>query len=238
MKKLLLISITLSSLFFTACTKDILTGNGSIITQDRNVTNFTKVKIEGSTDVDISQGAAFKVTASDYQNLINSLETVVIGTELTIRYKPNTWVTKSNSKVTIIMPYLNGLEVNGSGGFVVNGTFVTPTVFNARVEGSGDMQINNATIGDVHITIEGSGGIAFANSTCNNAVIKIEGSGDSKAFNLKCNNADVNVSGSGDTEISTATLLKAKINGSGNVYYMGNPTVQTTINGSGKVIKK
>ncbi len=231
------IIVILMAVLFTACKKDIISGRGSIISQERMVTGFVKVKIEGSTNVEIMQGSSFKVIVSDYENLVNELETFVIANELIIKYKNNVAVLKGKSKVTIIMPDLNGLKTYGSGDFLVKGIFNTAVNFSALIDGSGNMQFGNMKFDNLDLRISGSGSISFENSNCNNSIIKIDGSGDVNGYSLSCKLADIDVSGSGRTRISVTDNLKVKISGSGNVYYRGNPSINSNISGSGKVIK-
>jgi Putative auto-transporter adhesin, head GIN domain len=236
--KLSLAILIMSALTFTSCVKDIKRGRGDIVTQERSVANFTKVKITGSTDVFITQGAAFKVTASDYDNLINELETSVTGDELRVGYKSDVWVTKGKSKVTVVMPALTSLTVEGSGDFTVTGPFTVTGRFTAKVRGSGDMNINGINATDITADINGSGDINMSGSQSKTIRVDIDGSGDLKAFGLQCDNADIDITGSGDTELSVAKQLDALIRGSGDVYYKGNPVVNATIHGSGRVVKR
>jgi hypothetical protein len=233
-----LVFLLISVITFTSCIKDIVRGKGDIVTQERTVSGFNRVKIKGSTDVEITYGAAFKVIASDYSNLINELETSVTGDELRVGYKSDVLVTKGKSKVTIVMPLLKGLLVDGSGNFTVSGPFAVAGTFTAKVQGSGDMNINGITADDMSVDINGSGDVNISGSKSKTIRIDIDGSGDLKAFGLQCDNADIDITGSGKTEISVAKQLDALIKGSGDVYYMGNPVVNATVRGSGRVIKR
>jgi Putative auto-transporter adhesin, head GIN domain len=238
LKNLSFLFLAFVAVFFSSCKKDILTGRGDIVTQERTLNNFTSVKIKGSTDVIITQGAALKVTVSDYSNLVNELETTIAGDELSIRYKSEVLVTRGKSKVTIVMPSLKGLHVNGSGDFTVTGPFTATGTFPLTINGSGDMTVSGLSTDDLNADIAGSGDINLSNSISKNVRVNIEGSGDVKAFGLQCDHATVNVKGSGDTEISVAKQLDAFIKGSGNIYYKGNPSVNVSISGSGKVMKR
>jgi Putative auto-transporter adhesin, head GIN domain len=207
-----------TAILFSSCKKEIIRGKGDIVSQERPVSGFTRVKITGATDVTIVQGSSFRVTVSDYSNLVDEIETSLSGDELRIGYKRDVWVTRGTSKATITMPSLKGLRVDGSGNFVVEGAFNGTGLFSAEINGSGNITINNVVVeeADVHIS----------------------GSGDVRAFGLLCNKANVKVSGSGKTELTVNNLLEVKINGSGDVYYKGNASVNASINGSGKVVKK
>jgi hypothetical protein len=227
-----------SAILFASCKKDIIKGDGPIVTQDRIVSGFTKVKIIGSADVEITQGAVFKVVVSDYSNLINELETSVTGDELRVGYKSSVAVWNSKAKVAIVMPALYSLYIDGSGDFLVKGIFNQTGLFAATINGAGDINLTNVSADEYNLRISGSGNIAIANSICKTARVNINGSGDINAFGLQCDNATVDVKGSGDTEITVAQQLTAYINGSGDIYYKGNAQVNATVSGSGRVIKR
>jgi hypothetical protein len=240
MKKITTIvaAFILSISIFSSCKKDTVFGSGPIEMQERTVSSFTKVRTEGDIDVIISQAAMQKVVVSDYSNLINDIETIVVGDELFIRYRNNKNVSNSKSKVTITMPTLNAVYTSGSADINVNGTFAVANTFAATTRGSGDIVLNAITAIDFNIIVVGSGDVSVTNSTTKNTNINIDGSGDVNAFGLQADNATVEVRGSGDAEVSAAILLNAIIRGSSDIYYRGNPTVNKTITGSGSVIKR
>lgn len=238
MKSKILSCLVFSLLLLSSCKKDIIRGRGAIVTQERSIVGFNRVKIKNSTDVVITQGASFRVIASDYENIINDLETIVSGDELIIGYKNDVWVTRGNSKVTIVMPVLKGVHVQGSGNCTAAGAFTATGTFNAFIQGSGDITLSGLLTDDFNGDISGSGSISVADAKSKTVRVEIDGSGKMKAFGLQCETANVNVSGSGNTELSVSNQLTVRISGSGSVFYTGNPSVNSTISGSGKVIKK
>jgi Putative auto-transporter adhesin, head GIN domain len=240
MKKITTIvaAFILSILIFSSCKKDTVFGSGPIETQERTVSSFTKVRTEGDIDVIISQSTLQKVVVSDYSNLINDIETIVVGDELFIRYRNNKNVSNSKSKVTITMPTLNAVYTSGSADINVNGTFAVPNTFAATTRGSGDIVLNAITAIDLNVIVVGSGDVSVTNSTTKNTNINVDGSGDVNAFGLQADNATVEVRGSGDAEVSATILLNAIIRGSSDIYYRGNPTINKTITGSGSVIRR
>jgi hypothetical protein len=239
MKKIatIVVAFILSFFIFSSCKKDNVFGTGPIETQERTVSPFTKVRTESDIDVIISQSNIQKVVVSDYSNLINDIETIVVGNELFIRYRNNKNVLNSKSRVTITMPSLNAVYTSGSGDVNVNGTFAVTNTFAATTRGSGDIVLNAITAIDFNVIVVGSGDVSVTNSTTKNTNINIDGSGDVNAFGLQANNATVEVRGSGDAEVSASILLNAIIRGSSDIYYRGNPTVNKTITGSGRVIR-
>jgi hypothetical protein len=231
-------AVLVALVVLTSCRKDALTGSGSIVTQQRTVANFTKVKVNGETDVNIIQGTTFKVEVSDYSNLVNEIETIVIGDELIVGYRQNINVFRGKSLVTITMPVLKSIIVNGSGDAKINGAFTTDNCI-AKVSGSGDIWISSLTLtNDFTSNIYGSGNITITNGLCDKAIFNLNGSGDINAFGMQSNTANINVNGSSDTELTVNNQLTASINGSGNIFYKGTALVNSTILGSGRVYKR
>ncbi|HRO48388.1 head GIN domain-containing protein [Agriterribacter sp.] len=207
------------SAVFASCKKDLLTGNGSIQTQERDVSAFTKVATQGSTLIHIVQGTDFEVKAKGYANLLPYLKTTVSNGVLSVRYEDTRNVRNDNSEVFITMPVLTGLSSQGSGDIYVAGTFNSSDNFDVTISGSADIVVEKGSAD--HFALHSSG------------------SGDFKSFGFTAGTADITIAGSGNVEIAVVQQLKAKIRGSGSVYYKGDPvTIDDDISGSGKVIKK
>ncbi len=218
MKNVLSVMLLSMLLVLSSCTKDRITGGGTIATEDRNVTNFTKISMAGSTNVTVTKGQVFGVKVKGYSNLLPYFETNVVNGTLEMGYKDHVNVRHDNTEVIVTLPVLNGLSIAGSGNIVSTGDFTNNNQFETNIAGSGN------------ITLEHGTAVNFANS--------IMGSGNVDAFGFTAENATIEVAGSGDTRITATNKLQVKISGSGNVYYKGSPLVSVNISGSGKVVKQ
>ena len=203
---------------FASCKKDRISGTGSIITEQRNVTNFTKIHTSGSTDVEVRQGVDFKVEVTGYSNLIPYFETKLNNGTLELGYKNDVHVRNDNIKVIVTLPVLNGLTTSGSGDITTTGVFDGNANFDCIISGSGNISIAAGTADQFRSTVSGSG--------------------DVNALGMTATNAEITISGSGNSEITAINQLKVTIAGSGNVYYLGTPTITAQITGSGSVIPR
>ena len=200
-----------------SCKKQKLQGDGAIVTETRNVTNFYGVSVSGSSKIFIIQGNTFDVQVKAYENLLPSLTTIVEDGTLKIAYKNNANISNDNSEITITMPSLTGLTLAGDGSINTKGQFI----------GTDNFVINAS----------GSGTISMENGSANNLRVTISGSANVKTFAFPVQRAEVSVSGSGNAEINVAKTLNATISGSGNIYYKGAAeSITTKITGSGKVV--
>ncbi len=210
-------------------------GSGDITTVSRNVADFSKIKVVGSMEVIVTNGAtAVDITSDD--NIIPLIVTVVENDWLIIKPKSNTsFKSTKGIKIKVSTQQLDALTVTGSGNVSVEDKFSNDSKMNFDLTGSGNVSVNVHTP-LVKVNITGSGNIDIAGET-KKADINIAGSGNYNGFELQAEIGDVNIAGSGNANIFAETDLKINIAGSGDVAYKGNASVQSKIMGSGKVKK-
>ncbi len=203
---------------FASCSKEAIKGNGSIGTRTLTVPGFTAIESHYDIDAVLSHGANQEVSVTGYENLLDLLDFRVENGVLKLKFNDqyNT-IRNSNIVATIKLPQLASAAIHGSGQISVNG-FRDGNVFVARIHGSGN--------------------INMADSRYEKAELHIHGSGNINGQGLVAKSADISVHGSGHTSITVTDQLKAGIFGSGNIYYWGSPSVNLSINGSGKVIRR
>lgn len=209
--------LVLGVLFLQSCTKHI-TGEGPIVTEDRQVDAFTKLIVHADADVEIVEGAQQLVRITGYGNLVNIYSTKVRGGELELGFGDNYNVRKNNIKVYIEVPDIRKVSLNGSGKIKVSG-------YNNGIE--------------LGVTINGSGRVELLNNHFDDLYCTINGSGDILATTTTTSEVDATINGSGFMEVHCGKKLKVSIQGSGTVDYYGNPPLtDISINGSGQVRKR
>jgi len=237
MKHYLLCAALAITAVFSSCmfSGERIDGNGNTKSETRNVTNTSKIKVQGDVDVLLQSGpAAVRVEADE--NLIPYIETRVEGGWLTVKTKDNANLNSSNPiTVYITTPDISDLSVSGSGNITGNSKFSLNNDMSFQVTGSGDITVAvNAP--KIEASITGSGNLHLTGET-KDIDIHITGSGNYDGPDLKAENAEVSVTGSGDASLYADAHLEASIMGSGNVKYRGNATVDTHVTGSGTVNK-
>lgn len=237
--KLILIStFIIAFVFIIACKKNrfpCIHGKGDVITQTRNETGFNRVVLETDATVHIIQGSEYKIELRGQKNVLESIVTEVEGDELHI-YSHRCIVEKSGSlNFYITMPDIVVLKTSGSGKIYSPDT-LNCTNLELSISGSGDIDICTNVSGTLDATISGSGNIEL-NGSCNNEHLTISGSGDVKAFYMNASDCHTKISGSGNLKVFVSKSLWVDISGSGNVYYRGNPVIESVdISGSGSLI--
>ncbi len=211
-------------------------GNGNIITQSRNIKNAHRVKLAGSFDVELTQGANTSVEVIGDDNILPFIITTEHDGFLIIKTKDHlSYNSTDGIKIKITTPRLENLQLAGSGNIIGKGKFVGSEKLVLKIAGSGDikLEVNTPTITS---DIAGSGSITLAGET-KEETINIAGVGNYLAETLMAENAKVKIAGSGDVKLFVSTNLDVNIAGVGSVFYKGNPTVKQKVAGSGDVKK-
>ncbi len=199
---------------FWSCTKETISGSGEITTELRQVSAFNKVRSEGVFMVTITQGEVQSVEITGDNNILGKVRTQVTGGELRLYLDNDYNYGEMHLQAKITVTRLNGLKNYGTGEIHVFGV-AEPGKFDLRNSGSGP------------VSVEGS---------ASSLEVFNEGSGDINAFGFKVLQCNATMIGSGNLEIECSDTLRVSIEGSGNVYYLGNPVVDATIKGSGRLV--
>jgi Putative auto-transporter adhesin, head GIN domain len=234
MMRTTLLAGLLGILFLSSCSK--VTGEGPVITEQRNARDFNAVSAEANVKVYFKTAPDYKLEVMAQQNILDVLETSVNNYELRIKLRSGTMI-RSNQDiiVNISAPALEMVNLSGSGEFYSIGPWTTANC-NLRVSGSGSINIPQIAIADkLTANISGSGGIKIQGGTVKHETLRVSGSGEMDLINLAAEKAVAEISGSGNIWVLLSQNLDATISGSGSVLYRGTPVVNARISGSGKV---
>jgi len=229
-------------------------GDGNIIEETRDVSNFSQITVNHSGDVYMKQGETFALTIEAEANLMEYLETNVNGDTLTFDVRDNTFLQPTQPiNYHLTVPSLSAVRTNASGNITIADSF-TAEDFTINVSASGNITLDTLTVttlniadnasGEITITtldaqqidadLNGSGSVTLAGTT-DSQNVSIDGSGSYNGENLTSVTAQVRGNASGDATVRVSDTLDATINGSGNIRYYGNPNVTTRVNGSGDI---
>lgn len=215
-----ILTAILSAIIFCSCQS--ISGNGNIVTQNRNVNQFTGVRASGSIDIEVvnDQNHSVRVEADD--NIMPYIITKVEDGVLDVHLKPNFMYHNINAKVFVTAPSLTKLTVSGSGSITAKDTLANAEQIDFKVSGSGDV-VAIVDAPSVNAEIGGSGTITLSGKTkdfnCN-----IIGSGDLECKKLLSENTTVDITGSGTAHLFASVHLLAKTTGSGDIFYSGHPS--------------
>lgn len=224
MKRLSFIAVILLSLSITAsCTT--IKGNGNITKDNRNITGFNNVTLNGSIDVVISYAEQHSVVVECESNFLEYIFTEVKNGTLEIRTKENISLRPSinNGKpfpiaVHVTMPVVEDITLKGSGDIYVWNNMIFGDKSSLTLIGSGDINCKNLSTKNCSLYLNGSGDLDVDNLHSIDATINLVGSGDLAVNYIDSENTIIGLNGSGDIKTKgKCKNLNLKLEGSGDL---------------------
>jgi hypothetical protein len=229
-------------------------GSGDVVEVDRDVEGITGVELAtiGTLYIEVGDEEALSLEGED--NLLEYIETdvhggtLVIDTEEGVSLRP-----RKQLRYYLTVKSLEEIEISSSGD-IEAGDFDAED-FSIDISSSGDLEIGTlnctdleidmSSSGDVYIdelhaeTLEAdlssSGDLEIGGGEVESQEISLSSSGDYNARDLASNDAEIDVTSSGDATVRVRDFLEATTSSSGDVYYYGNPEVDSSEESSGDV---
>lgn len=217
-KVYVLLVLTLMGLL-TACTivqgdgTNIVRGSGDVVTEEREVSDFTSVSLQGVGKLVIDQTGSESLTVTADDNFLPYIETEVRGRELIITIQENTTL----SDITELTFYIT-----------------VDSLDSLELTGAGDVELLHLENDTWDVNLSGAGNITVSGQVDTQTIV-ISGAGNYNGEDLISQEASVENSGAGMAVVQVSDSLDVNISGLGSVEYIGDPTVEQTITGLGTV---
>ena len=205
-----------------------------LISEERDVPDFNRVRLETMGDLNLSQGDKRVVLelSPKYEGVI---ETEVEGDTLIIRSSRSnmTQINRDVLRYSVTLPELEEVALEGSGDVRIK-DFSTEDMTLA-LGGSGDVTAEGLEVEGLELALGGSGDLRVT-GRADTLTLGLAGSGDIGAQGLRANQVEVGVAGSGDVSVCALEFLEVGVAGSGDVTYYGAPErPDVSVMGSGEV---
>ena len=204
------------------CSQIPITGSGNVISQEEPISDFDKVDISSSFDVDISQGEGFSVIIRVDDNLVEHLQVVKEGSTLKTGLDPNRNYTASNAtlEAELTMPELTGLDLSGASQATISG-------FKSANDLSVDLSGASSLFGDIeaaktNFDLSGSSDAKLSGSG-QETTIDITAGSQIDLSNFPVVDVTVNAAGGSTATVNTSGKLNADASGASQIYYLGDP---------------
>jgi hypothetical protein len=193
------------------CSQPGIRGDGEIKTEDRPISDFSKVVVKGGYEIKWSSGkAALKLSADE--NLLPLIKTVVSGHTLWIDSKEQLAPSKT---ITIILCSASLADMQLSGG----------KSFKASQISGHELKIESSGAWD--ISVDGS---------ITKLEARLAGASKLNAKSLQTQTAKLSLLGASDAHVTVTDALKVSVIGACSVVYSGNPkSVETNVIGAGSI---
>lgn len=220
-------ALLVAGLFFAltvaAQKQETLKGSGKIIQDNREITTFGKINVNGPFEIDLVQSQANTISIEGDDNIISIITTEVKGDTLFISTLNEQPVKSSRrQKVKFKIPYqsLYGISLVGSGKITSN-KIIRSDNFKVTVDGAGSITVSvNAK--NIDSWVLGPGSICLK-GTAQKFMCKVVGSGVIQGYELESENVVAFISGSGNAKVNSISAISGKIIGAGNITFSGEP---------------
>lgn len=231
---LLIVALATLACQFTLSLPKTVTGKGDVTQEDRSVSGFDSLEINGLGDVTVELGEEESLTIEAEDNLLPYLETYVRGSTLVIEVEDGrTIIPTKPVKFYLTVVSLEKVAVAGLGNISL--PELEADQFSIDISGAGNIEIDGLYADSFRTSMSGLGDLNVNAGQVSTQTITISGSGKYSAAELNSENATVSISGLGSATVRASQSLKVTISGSGNVNYYGDPQVDSEISGVGKL---
>lgn len=227
---------TLLVSLLTACGLHIINGSGTILTEERPVSDFTRINFTGFGELTLIQGEREALTIQTDDNLLPYIKTTVSGETLTISFDERGWPPMMRPtqpiRFQLTMKTLTHLDLSGAG--TVTAGDLTADHLTLVESGAGEIAIANLTANAVTVKMSGAGTVDLAGAVTAQTV-DLSGLGAYHADDLASQTAQVTLSGAGEATVWVNERLDAEMSGAGTIRYYGSPQTSTSSTGIGNV---
>lgn len=223
MKSLRILTIATVILAISACThgqiRKTVSGNGDVVTKERNTSSFTGVRVSTGIDVYLKQGNNESISVEADENLHEYIITEVKAGVLHVYSDAN--IRKAERKrVYVTMKEVNSVRTS-SAGDVIGETPVRTDRLQLSASSAGNIKLE-VYAKDIEADISSSGDITLSGEA-ETLDASLSSAGDLNAYNLQVKEADVSASSAGDADVNVTEKITARASSAGDINYMGNP---------------
>jgi len=192
MKKIVFLLFT-SVLFLTSCIvikvggdiDNAIKGNGDIVRQERTVSGFYGLTINGAADVNVQTGENYKVVVATDNNLQEFVFVDIKDNFLQINTKSN--IKPTRLMIDVYLPKLQSINLNGVG----------------------NVKLSNGKASSLELSLSGVGNIDAENYQVENITMKQSGVGNSKIW--ATNSLTGTLSGVGNIHYKGNPMVSVKV---------------------------
>lgn len=233
MKKSLVAILLIFTIALSGCTIYMTTGSGTLVQEDRPVSNVESVEFTSVGQLTIMQGDSESLVVEAEDNIISHITTEMNGTTLVIGFDEgvDNMITPTRMiSYTLTVTDLNDIELSGAGNISMDE--LTADHVTIQLSGAGNIDIDALTADSISVSLPGAGNISI-NGTVGEEQLELSGFGNFNANDLQATVSNVNVSGAGNASVWVTDTLNVDISGAGSVEYYGSPDITQNISGVG-----
>lgn len=195
-------------------------GNKKVVKQQRAVTPFIKIVVNGTFDVFLTQQPATTLTVEADENLMDQIITEVNNQVLTISSRQIKNPTRLN--VYVSSPTIEFITMSGASNLIGENT-IQGQVLDVTTSGATDVRLN-INVDILSVNASGASVITLSGSA-KELVAKASGASDLKASKLQVTDATADASGAANIRLNASGKVISTTSGAGDIDVSGNPAV-------------
>jgi len=219
---------------------DCFKSTGKIVREQRQLPSFESLELHDRINLFVSFGPEYSLTVEAGENLQEHIDTEVKSNILIIENNNRcNWVRsfKKDMNVYLTAPSIKGINYFGSGELRFLDTLNRESFTMNMYESSGDAFLLLNTDRAELKTHTGTGTITSSGFS-DYLVTFVGGNGFVDARNTLGEKGLAVATNTGYIKMNVSDTLKAEISGTGNIEYYGNPIINLTDTGEGKLIQR
>jgi len=201
---------------------DSITGNGNVVTQTRNLREFSGIKVSSGIQVFLTKGDMQSIEVETDENLQEWIRTDVDGGILNI-YCEKTIRLAKTKKVNIVCESIENIDIS-SGGRITGLTNFEAEKLDIEISSGGQLSYETHA-SEIEISLS-SAGRAEIKGTTGKLKADLSSAGELRAYDLESGSCDVSVSSAGVAHVSVKDEASFKASSAGRIHYMGEPKIQ------------
>lgn len=212
-----------------------LRGSGRMAKELREVSGVTGVELAtlGKLTIRVGDDEELRIEGDD--NLLPAIQTSMSGGVLTIRGRRGiTLLPRESLSFDLTVKTLDAVVLSALGSVEMPANLKTAQL-SATITGGGKVMLQSVEADRLQVAISGLGDLLISGGQVGEQSVVISGGGNYRAQQLHSDRADVQLSGLGLATVRVREHLKVAISGGGLITYVGNPTVEQSISGIGRL---
>ncbi len=197
-----------------------ITGSGNVITQERKIEPFTKVKVSQGLECEITQSETQKVVVEADDNLINGIITKVENGTLIIKSDYNNYHNVKSRKVRVSIPVIEALATSSGSNLTTKNTLKGKSI---TLDSSSGSELNaNVEYDDVSSSSSSGSQINLSGKALKLTTQSSSGS-SLDASSLLANDVISKSSSGSSTDVHALVSIKADASSGSSIDYEGKP---------------
>ncbi|GAC1313841.1 MAG: hypothetical protein NVSMB24_37670 [Mucilaginibacter sp.] len=217
----------------SSCMFNCVHGSGSQTSENRKVSDFSRIDISGGFKVILKQDSSLSVKVTADDNLMKYIKTTVNGSKLRIYTRRSIC---NSGQMTVYVGVRHLEEVKASGGIEVESDGkITTQDLHLRLSGATKITMD---LNAANVTTDGSGATELnLKGQASSHNIDLSGSGKVNALDFIVGNCEIQTAGVGHSEVNVLHSLSIHSTGASEVKYRGNPSITSDKVGASSVEK-